>query len=530
MIEFVPPRQDAFGDTDPADFVGVDVDDQRFDDEPSPPRWPAAIAGLAVAALLAGGVLAAAPWDDEATPPVPPTATSTPPATPTAGSTAGSTGTPERGDPLVPDALEFAAPWLLPEDSGWVLSSSFANDGSASRGDAFRFLTVEGSTRTSGRWLAFDALDPGEPSPLRRDATRIVLDGDSVTGAPGGSDGRRVALVSSTDDGVTELIVGRAPSPDGDASVVGATRFVVTGFGWSLEELVAIARGTDLAGRRFEHLPELTASDGPLDAMRVVFDGSSDWYTGQPRAATPFSWASYARPEEFEFVTVTVEPLAMPTVFIDEFLLQIPIDTDSLRRAERAALAELASNGRRVTLFESAAVRGVVGATWFDGDGHRVAVVGTVPVHELLDLVAALEPVTVDEWQAATSRRPPSDPFPNPVIVGGGDGSSWGAELVGGWLVISGAGGEVSSEVWTPPAGRATTVYATATDRYVVITDAEGLATRAVVRDGADGPTQEVTLVRVADFGSIGVVRLDHDDPLDVTWLAPDGTELASAD
>ncbi|MEZ5251763.1 MAG: hypothetical protein R2713_21920 [Ilumatobacteraceae bacterium] len=425
----------------------------------------------------------------------------------------------------MPDALEFAAPWLLPEDSGWVLSSSFANDGSAPR-RRVRFLTSRGR-RTSGRWLAFDALDPGEPSPLRRDATRIVLDGDSVTGAPGGSDGRRVALVSSTDDGVTELIVGRAPSPDGDASVVGATRFVVTGFGWSLEELVAIARGTDLAGRRFEHLPELTASDGPLGAMRVVFDGSSDWYTGQPRAATPFSWAS--RPESSSSSPSPSSRWRCPRCSSTSS----PPDPDRHRLVAAGRTSgprRTPSNGRRVTLFESAAVRGVVGATWFDGDGHRVAVVGTVPVHELLDLVAALEPVTVDEWQAATSRRPPSDPFPNPVIVGGGDGSSWGAELVGGWLVISGAGGEVSSEVWTPPAGRATTVYATATDRYVVITDAEGLATRAVVRDGADGPTQEVTLVRVADFGSIGVVRLDHDDPLDVTWLAPDGTELASAD
>lgn len=528
MIEFVPPREGAFGDADPAEFVGVDVDDHAFEDEPSSPRWPAAIAGLAVAALLAGGVLAAAPWDvdPEATPPTVPSVPTTDPASERAGSVdeaGGLGGTAERGDPLVPDSLEFAAPWLLPEDDGWVLNASFANDGSTSRGDAFRFLTVEGSTRTSGRWLAFDALDPGEPSPMRRDATRIDLDGAVAEADGGRGDGRRVALVSSTDDGVTELIVERAPGTT-------ARRFVVTGFGWSLEQLVAIAGGTDLVGGRFEHVPALIESDGLLDGLRVAFDGTSDWYVSQPRAATPYSWASYARPGEFEFVTVTVEPLAMPTVFIDEFVLQMPIDTDSLRRAERAALAELASNGRRVTLFESAAVRGVVGATWFDGDGHRVAVVGTVPVHELLDLVAALEPVTIDEWQAATSRRPPSDPFPNPVIVGGGDGSSWGAQVIGGWLVIYGSGGEVASEVWTPPAGRATTVYASATDRYVVITDADGLATRAVVRHGPDGGVEEeTTLTRVGDHGSIAVIRVDHDHPFDVTWFAADGTALAPA-
>ena len=35
MIEFLPPRDGAFGDRDAADFVGLDgFDDDDFDDEP----------------------------------------------------------------------------------------------------------------------------------------------------------------------------------------------------------------------------------------------------------------------------------------------------------------------------------------------------------------------------------------------------------------------------------------------------------------------------------------------------------------
>ncbi len=57
MIEFLPPRDHAFGDADAADFVGLDdtddTDDTTFDDEPPqsrPDRAPIAPRSTAASA------------------------------------------------------------------------------------------------------------------------------------------------------------------------------------------------------------------------------------------------------------------------------------------------------------------------------------------------------------------------------------------------------------------------------------------------------------------------------------------------
>ena len=77
LIEFLPPDERAFGPVDGAGgagevFVGFDDDawGDPDDDEPSS-RWLPVLAGIAVVGLLAGGVVAAAPWsgDPDAAPP-----------------------------------------------------------------------------------------------------------------------------------------------------------------------------------------------------------------------------------------------------------------------------------------------------------------------------------------------------------------------------------------------------------------------------------------------------------------------------
>ena len=67
MIEFLPPRRDAFGgDHDP------DVADDAWneppwdgDDRPARSRWLGVLAAVGVGALITAGVLAASPWSSD---------------------------------------------------------------------------------------------------------------------------------------------------------------------------------------------------------------------------------------------------------------------------------------------------------------------------------------------------------------------------------------------------------------------------------------------------------------------------------
>ena len=63
-IQFLEPRAEAFGGDAPVDFAGLDLDDMPDPDDGEPAsRWLAGAAGLVVLAMIAIGVVAAAPWD-----------------------------------------------------------------------------------------------------------------------------------------------------------------------------------------------------------------------------------------------------------------------------------------------------------------------------------------------------------------------------------------------------------------------------------------------------------------------------------
>ena len=155
MIEFLPPREDAFGERDVADFVGVDGGDAGWDDdEPPRSRWLTAVATVGVLGLLVGGVVAAAPWsgDDQATPPTPPstTPTSTTPATAT---------TVDTSDDTLPEWMDDGIPgYVLPENVGLELGYAVSYPGQMWTGDVIDVWGTPDAARDAGTWLAVDSM------------------------------------------------------------------------------------------------------------------------------------------------------------------------------------------------------------------------------------------------------------------------------------------------------------------------------------------------------------------------------------
>ena len=106
-IELLRPNEAAFGGAGAGGFIDVDDDVpvDAFDEEPRP-RWTMALAALLVTGLLAGGVVAAAPWAGDET--------ATPPSTTTPQSTTTTTPPPRTTVPRDPLA------GVETEPSGWV--------------------------------------------------------------------------------------------------------------------------------------------------------------------------------------------------------------------------------------------------------------------------------------------------------------------------------------------------------------------------------------------------------------------------
>lgn len=220
-IEFLPPDERAFGPPDGLTFAGVDLGlgpvDELADDEPPRSRWAGVAAGVAVAALLAAGVLAAAPWDDAGPFPSAATPTTAAPradiATPTPeapGTAAADPGPAEPGfvlDPL-PDGLRPAgyvrADQRIDAPGGW--------------GEVW---ATPGATRTQGRWLSLTLLPFRTLGPAPATSTPVELTG-------------RTGRAEVDADGVVTLAW--------DAGSVDAARLVtLRATGFSIDELAAIA-------------------------------------------------------------------------------------------------------------------------------------------------------------------------------------------------------------------------------------------------------------------------------------------------
>lgn len=250
-IEFVAPRTELFGGT--AITGGPDLDDpahHSFADTNGetdrPARWTTALAGLGVASLLAIGVVAAAPWNEDAAPPPSSAPTTSLPGTSVPGTDLPGSQAPATTDADAPGAGP-ASPAGPAEDPfaiaaaggppvGYLLDPSILATGQVTLVDRPAAADVandlgwtdvwatSGASSISGSWLAVEVTpwaDSSSSGPLER-----VPVGD------------RVGL-AGTAGALATLSV-----PAGDRTVV------LTGSGWSPDRLVALADGIEVTGGR----------------------------------------------------------------------------------------------------------------------------------------------------------------------------------------------------------------------------------------------------------------------------------------
>lgn len=419
MIEFLPPREDAFGERQGAAFVGFDGDDDdHWDDEPPRSRWATLVAAVSVFGLLTAGVVAAAPWADD-------------PADGRAGRpTAPSTPVPSGPTPSTSDPSTTPSGAALdPSVTGWLLDPPVAGQRLARLVDPGSDVgpfaagwgevwAEPGATRTSGRWVSITLLPVGGASgdvfePVQAGWFPLVVGERPGRGAVGR-------------DGVVQVGVER----DGDDR---NHLLTVAGFGFTIQQLADLAGTVTVDGRR----------PGVEDDRPVL--GRPELLAGLERVA--------AEPTPVDLVDgVLLGPTAGGTAF---YAGPDPLDVTMLRERPAGAL-----DPRLAALAFAPGVAGEEPWAFFDGfvpdeyavgersvDGYDVRVVrfttGTSEVWLLTTMSAGVLPamlddvrrVTAADWaaardEAASSTTPAGidDVAGPPTTIGSGvlaDGTSW---------------------------------------------------------------------------------------------------------
>lgn len=513
MIEFLPPRDDAFGERDVADFVGVDGDDTGWDDdEPPRSRWLTAVATLGVVGLLAGGVVAASPWSDggEATPP------STVPATtvPAPSTTDATDPTVDTSDEL-PSWMDDSVPgYVLPDDSGFVATFAVSYTGFGWSGDAVDLWATPDSSRTTGTWLAVDSMaSDGDFLTLYPDATRFEA-GDATM------------LVRTDVDGVVHLVV------DPPAR----TRFELVSRGITLDRLLAVAAGVDAGRTAIDYDPGLVAPDGTLEGLAFVHTtpvvADFGLTGGVPAAVT-----SYVDPDggaNLEVSLTELDPAARP---VTDLIVGRPVDPTTLSDTARAGLAEMVGRGLDPVVRESTGAEGFGGSlkavTWTSSGGNRVSVSGNVDVDTLVGAAARVELSTPEAWRALVRATAagvdipvPDDPGPTLVLADDVAGQ-WSAQVWDGWFGIYGPS-YYASVRFDPPSGPHLQVFRSLDQAFVLITNTwpnDGLQV-VVTQPGADA-APPLRLLQVGDRPVYAAVaRVEPDVPFAVQWLDLDGNPV----
>lgn len=381
MIEFVTPREGAFGASDMADFVGLDGQQAtEFGDEPPRSPWLLAVATIVVTALIGVGIIAAAPWDSapQTAPPttiaaVTPTAAATPESTDATPSTP-----PGSGNDRFAEVATEPAGLLLDNPGSLQLSGVYSDPTAASEADDMSPIDLwlmPDATRSSGRWLAV-TINLGSP-PVVTDATRFDLMG-------------RAALLATSADGVFTL---HFSAGDG-------TKFEVAGFGFTIDELVRIASTVHAEGSAISY-GDLVESGGPLESFPPPESGvTSSWdgLVGSTVGALTSS-AYYVDPYRPRFVGVVTAQSDPRQARRAQFLLP-PWPAAMQHGISRTTSITSADGTERSVSIGSLPDQGVDAvAQWIDGN-HIVTVFGTdLSPAELLTLAADARTAGPDEWR-----------------------------------------------------------------------------------------------------------------------------------
>ncbi|MCX6519462.1 MAG: hypothetical protein NTZ21_02210 [Actinobacteria bacterium] len=510
LIEFLPPDERAFGPADGVDgpgevFVGFDGDawDDTDDDEPAS-RWLPVLAGIAVVGLLAGGVVAAAPWsgDTDATPP---STTTTTPTTPTT-LVAPAPLTTATAQPVDPSRTG----WLLdPVPTG--LTAAFFARGDDRVDDSIGWGEVwaeADATRTSGRWFSvllepFASWDPSTPEWFRVDV--------------GGRNGH----ASVDPDGVVSLSF--------DAGQTDASRLVtIDAFGLGLTRMIELADSMSIVDDRPQLVDDRPSFDADLlDGLEQVAAARTDveLTTRAVLGGPPRTSAFYAGPDRFDVTIVQEQPAELD----DPRLLALA--TTAIPLADGWGPQEdfdgegLTVGRRTIDGFD------IVVARWQEDD----TAVSLLTTGDLIDLLATIPDVqfaSAEDW-AAAERRARNVAFPQTteprtppgITIGSGTLADGPATV---WSVLHWASNDelsvrVGDETYEGTLGRPTMTITPVT---------VGSATLLIARSTEPGSL----LIRVGDadgqmfgLGATDLVAGASTDDVEQVWfgaLAVDGTSI----
>ena len=426
MIEFVAPRDGAFGASDMADFVGFDGEQAaEFGDEPPRSRWLMAVAAVVVTALIGVGIISAAPWGSA--PDAAPTTTiaTAPDASTAPEPTAMTTVTTERSSddrdgfddgfdessvPATPIGFLLANPGVLE-----LRSVNSWSSGPTDLRQVDLWMSPD-AARTTGRWLAIRAM-PGDGNGYRLLADAVRID---VAGHP--------ALYVLSADNVFTLWF----------TAIDSVSFEMTGFGFGLDEVIRIA--TTVTGEPVIEegivYGDLAEPSGPLESLaRTSSAIAANW--GNLASATLDnleSVAHYDSPSK-GFVAVGTTVQSPSNQALSQLL--IPPWAAAIADGFETTSTVIAGDGteRRVTL-RSIPERSGAGIAQWTHEGRLISVLAsdTTP-SELLGLMSDVRSADPEEWSDLVIRTARGDLTSGPL---GGDGTTPPPTIIGRGELVEG--------------------------------------------------------------------------------------------
>lgn len=381
-IEFLTPDARVFGPGDGgAVFVGLDTDDLRAaegpDDDAEHPRWVSLVAGLVVAAVIAGGVVAASPWDGG-------TEASTPTTSPR------SVIAPIGGDDVTGGDVVPSAPstgWVFdPLPSGFTVADAWTTSAAgtvAARGWSEVWATAD-ATAVDGRWFSITLLPA--PAALMGDGIRVDLGG-------------RTAIVGTADTGRLTL---SAPLSQSDTS----QSIGITSSGFTVEELTALAASIGIDADRPQLVDDRPVFRDPslVEGFELVASAPSD-----EELIDRYAWGASTSSTAYVSGTTDGPTIQIDTAPVDrvlEPLGRLTIGPVRIFPDSASVPADFTGRDLVIGVSPSGSDPAII-ARWHTDDAGpptTITVRTTLPLGELFELLPTLRRTTIDEWRAVRRR------------------------------------------------------------------------------------------------------------------------------